>query len=244
MSFILRLKRADTPVFAFLKSAYRFFTTSSLPVPRAVKPIGHLIYNLHYSAWLFGNRLITFFYREPLFRSRCEHVGKRLTIYLMPEAWGHTSISIGDDVVFQGKCGIYSGRVNDRAMLRIGDRVSVGHGVTFSCNESIVVESHVLIANNCTIADNDGHPLDADLRAAGMPPPASHTRPVRICEKAWIGAGSYILKGVTVGPGAVVGAGSVVSKDIPPFAIAVGNPARVLRILAPDETASEAGSAL
>ena len=231
MSFILRLKRADTPFFKALKSAYRFAVTASIPIPSAVKPLGRLLYNLHYAGWMAVNRLITFFYREPLFRSRCESVGRRLTMYLLPEAPGHTSLYLGDDVAIQGKIGVYSGRVNDLAVLRIGNHVSIGHQVMFSCNQEIVIEDHVLIANNCTISDNDGHPVDAEARAAGLPPPASRIRPVRICEQAWIGAGCYILKGVTVGRGAIVGAGSVVTEDVPPFTVVAGNPARMVRKL-------------
>ncbi|MDH4236354.1 MAG: hypothetical protein OEV17_03815 [Nitrospira sp.] len=58
---------------------------------------------------------------------------------------------------------------------------------------------------------------------------------VDIHDKAWIGLDAIILKGVTIGEGAIVGAGSVVSKDVPPFTIVAGNPARVVRELGPDE---------
>jgi acetyltransferase-like isoleucine patch superfamily enzyme len=59
--------------------------------------------------------------------------------------------------------------------------------------------------------------------------------PIRICRGAWIGARSIILKGVTIGEGAIVGAGSVVTRDVPAFTIVAGNPARILRELATDE---------
>ena len=59
--------------------------------------------------------------------------------------------------------------------------------------------------------------------------------PVHIGHDAWIGCLVVILKGVTIGEGAVVGAGSVVSNDVPPFTIVAGNPARVVRELGPDE---------
>ena len=54
-------------------------------------------------------------------------------------------------------------------------------------------------------------------------------KPVRICRKAWIGAGATILPGVTVGENAVVGAGSVVTRDVPPMTIVAGNPAKIIR---------------
>ena len=54
---------------------------------------------------------------------------------------------------------------------------------------------------------------------------------IRIGDDVWIGAGAIILPGVTIGEGAVVGAGAVVTKDIPPFAIVVGNPAKIIRYI-------------
>jgi galactoside O-acetyltransferase len=56
-------------------------------------------------------------------------------------------------------------------------------------------------------------------------------RPVVICDKAWIGFGVKILKGVTIGEGAVIAAGSVVTKDVPPRHVVGGNPARIIRAL-------------
>ncbi len=62
-----------------------------------------------------------------------------------------------------------------------------------------------------------------------------HSAPVVIRSKAWIGARAIITKGVVIGEGGIVASGSVVTKDVPPFTIAVGNPARVIRELGPDE---------
>jgi acetyltransferase-like isoleucine patch superfamily enzyme len=63
---------------------------------------------------------------------------------------------------------------------------------------------------------------------ANLPPDPKDSRPVRICRGAWIGNGSHIMKGVTIGEGAVIGANSVVISDIPAYALALGNPAQVL----------------
>jgi len=63
--------------------------------------------------------------------------------------------------------------------------------------------------------------------------------PVSIGDKCWIGAKSIILKGVRIGEGAIVGAGSVVTKNVPPWTIVAGNPARVIRELTADERAWE-----
>jgi acetyltransferase-like isoleucine patch superfamily enzyme len=65
------------------------------------------------------------------------------------------------------------------------------------------------------------------LRAQNAPIHPRDIRPVRICKYAWIGNGSYIMKGVTIGEGAVIGANSVVISDVPPYSLALGNPAEV-----------------
>ena len=63
---------------------------------------------------------------------------------------------------------------------------------------------------------------------AGQPPQSDKVRPIRICRNAWIGHGCHIMKGVTVGEAAIIAAGSVVVKDVPPYSIFAGNPGRVV----------------
>ena len=65
------------------------------------------------------------------------------------------------------------------------------------------------------------------MRIAKVPSDLKDVRPVRICKKAWIGNGTHIMKGVTIGEGAIVGANSVVMSNIPPYCLALGNPAEV-----------------
>ena len=94
-------------------------------------------------------------------------------------------------------------------------------------NREIVIEEDVTISFDCRISDNDGHPREADLRARNAPLDPRDIHPVRIRRHACIGSGSQIMKGVTVGEGAVIGANSVVISDIPPYCLAMGNPAEV-----------------
>lgn len=71
------------------------------------------------------------------------------------------------------------------------------------------------------------HPLDRSTRAAGL----EYARPIRIGSRVWIGGGAIVLPGVTLGDGCVVGAGAVVTRDLPAGSLAVGNPARIIRSL-------------
>lgn len=121
-------------------------------------------------------------------------------------------------------------RVNERAtgQIRIGDRV-VLQGVAIVAYERVEIGNDVMFGPNVTIMDSSGHPL----RGRGEPGEAARTTssPVSIGDNAWIGAGAMILKGVTVGEDAVIGAQSVVYEDVPAGAVALGNPARVVKQL-------------
>lgn len=88
--------------------------------------------------------------------------------------------------------------------------------------------------------DNLTHPLDYKARRAHFSEITTHRHsekidlgdmPVTIRQDAWIGAHSLVLRGVTIGEGAIVAAGSVVTKDVPPFTIVAGNPAKIVREL-------------
>lgn len=125
--------------------------------------------------------------------------------------------------------------------------ISIGHRSFISGSliaaQSIEIGDDVLIAWNVTIVDHNSHPIafsqrqpDAVNWLAGHKDWTHVTiSPVKICDKAWIGFNAIILKGITIGEGAIIGAGSVVTKDIPPWTIAAGNPARVIREISAHE---------
>jgi acetyltransferase-like isoleucine patch superfamily enzyme len=225
------VKRADTPFYAGLKRIAKAILTFHIPVPGLVKPFFRLLYGLHFAIIGSFRRIRVLFYAEPLFRSRCESVGKSLSLERLPYVAGHPRIVIGDNVRLSGWIGFASGHILDHPEVIIGNRVFLGDGVTLKANRQIVIEDDVLISQGCYIGDSDDHPIDLEARIAGRPSAAEEIRPVRIARGAWIGRRSLILKGVTIGEGAIVGAASIVTKDVPPFSIAAGNPARVIRSL-------------
>jgi galactoside O-acetyltransferase len=130
----------------------------------------------------------------------------------------------------------------DGASIKIGDRVFVG-GSTLVCAENIEIGNDVLISWGCTIVDHNSHSIAWNERSQDVVNWTQgkknwlfvKTKPVKICDRAWLGFNVILLKGVTIGIGAVVGAGSVVTKDIPPYSIAAGNPAVVIREIPEDE---------
>ncbi len=116
------------------------------------------------------------------------------------------------------------------AILTIGDDFGMTGG-SLVCDERVTIGDRVWIGANTIIADTDFHPLDPQRRSEN--PLAASTAPITIADDVFIGMNALILKGVTIGARAVVGAGSVVTSDVSPEAIVAGNPARVIGELSP-----------
>ena len=108
--------------------------------------------------------------------------------------------------------------------VHMGKGVYANFGLTLVDDGEIFIGDFTMIGPNVTVA-TAGHPIWPELRKRGY----QYNVPVKIEENVWIGAGAVILPGVTIGKNSVIGAGSVVTKDIPPNAVAVGNPCTVIR---------------
>jgi acetyltransferase-like isoleucine patch superfamily enzyme len=92
----------------------------------------------------------------------------------------------------------------------------------------IVIEDDVSVAGGLQFMDSDAHPRDTAESIPDLSPRREEVKPICICRRARIGENSFILKGVTVGEGAIIGVNSVVVTDIPLYSVAMGNPARVV----------------
>ncbi|MBQ8696593.1 MAG: sugar O-acetyltransferase [Clostridia bacterium] len=108
--------------------------------------------------------------------------------------------------------------------MHVGNNFYSNFNLTVVDDADIYIGDSVMIAPNVTIATGT-HPVCPELREKVY----QYNLPVRIGNRVWIGAGAIILPGVTIGEDSVIGAGSVVTKDIPAGVVAVGNPCRVLR---------------
>lgn len=124
--------------------------------------------------------------------------------------------------------------------ISIGEYCYIGEQSHIWSSAQISIGDRVLIAHNVNIFDSQTHPLNPTQRhqhyreiiTSGHPAKIDlGESPIRIGNDVWIGCLSIVLRGVTIGEGAIVGAGSVVSKDVPAFTIVAGNPARVIRQL-------------
>jgi acetyltransferase-like isoleucine patch superfamily enzyme len=142
------------------------------------------------------------------------------------------SLTIGENSIVEAKI-VFE---RDDARVTIGERTFIGSSL-LDCATKIVIGDDVLISFGATITDHDSHSTNFEHRKNDVLMWRQgrkdwthvHSRPVTIGNKAWVGMHSIILEGVNIGEGAIIGAGSVVTRDVAPYTIVAGNPARVIR---------------
>lgn len=145
------------------------------------------------------------------------------------------SFSLGSKSIFEGN--FFFDKPG--AKIVVGNRTFIGGATKLIAANEIQIGSDVLISWNCTIADHNSHSLEFEQRRNDVVNWGAGSKDwsnvkigsVIIQDKAWIGFNSIILKGVTIGEGAIVAAGSVVVKDVAPYTIVGGNPAQLIKKL-------------
>lgn len=156
------------------------------------------------------------------------------------------ALDIGDDCIL-GNQVIFE---SDRGKVTIGNRVFINAGTQIISRSMVEIGNDVTIAWGCVIYDHDSHSQSyinriEDQRRQLQDFPSGNmvahknwrtvaTAPISIRDYAWLGFGVVVLKGVTIGEGAIVGARAVVTRDVPAWTIAAGNPARVVKKIPPD----------
>ncbi len=158
-----------------------------------------------------------------------------------PRAWGiwnilvhGSNIRLGENVVFIGGKGarthlttVKMGRHN--GSISIGSNVLVMSGVRLSSATGITIGDDTMLANFCYLTDADWHDIHDRTEVVGG------TAPIVLEKNVWIGDSAIVCKGVRVGENSIVGAGSVVTKDVPPNVVVAGNPAKVVKHLDPSK---------
>lgn len=122
--------------------------------------------------------------------------------------------------------------VGTERVICIGNDVQLNDYVHIAAIQNITIKNNVLIASRVFISDHNHGDFNREVDASVMLPPARRplsSKPVLIEESVWIGENVCILPGVTIGRNAIVGAGAVVTKDVPAWSLAVGNPAAVIK---------------
>jgi acetyltransferase-like isoleucine patch superfamily enzyme len=209
------------------------------PIPRALTvPLLAVFLTLR-STYKFFVRV---FICEPFFKAYCTKYGRGVhTGASLHWIMGRGQLIVGDNVRIDGKCTFsFAARFSDQPTLIIGDNTGISHGCHFTIGKKIVIGRQCRIANNVWIFDSPGHTADPIGRMAGLPPTDDEVVPVVIEDNVWIGRGAIIMKGVSIGQGSIVVAGSVVMMNVPPNTMVAGNPARQLRKLTDPTVAIDA----
>jgi acetyltransferase-like isoleucine patch superfamily enzyme len=119
--------------------------------------------------------------------------------------------------------------VGPKGNLIVGRNVGMS-SCSIVCHEKIIIGNHVNLGGNVVIYDTDFHSLNAaDRMDAKVDEQNTQRRKVVLCDGVFVGAHVTILKGVTIGENSIIGAGSVVTKDVPPNEVWAGNPAKFVR---------------
>lgn len=227
--FLLKIRRREN---AFYNGLYRTafgLRRMRLPLPRALFVA---IYYLSEFVSAVASILHRVLWADPLFRSRCTSVGQGLFLVGgVPCIHGRLAIYIGDNVTLYGRSTIDANQVHELPILRIGDNTYLGDFLRISVGQEVTIGRHCYVSDRVYIADHDGHPIEPEKRRRREQVAADRIRPVVIEDDVWIGRCSIILKGVRIGYGAVVGAGSVITSDVPPLTVYCGNPARLVKRL-------------
>jgi maltose O-acetyltransferase len=155
---------------------------------------------------------------------RCAQVGRLPRVYgkLRLRTWGR--ITIGEKLLVMGTLVPSEIVAQPGGVVEIGDHVFINYGVSISAHRLVRIGNRCQIGNWSILIDNDYHWSEDPRR----PAPSA---PIILEDDVWLGARVIVLKGVTIGRGAVIGAGSVVTRCVPPRCVAVGAPARVVRTL-------------
>lgn len=146
-----------------------------------------------------------------------------------------SQLILDDEVWLYGRVIIQS-----HGACKLGKYVKVGNATTIQCVNRVEIDDYTIIADNVVITDNNNHPVSPSYRKEWAVNYSDNnmslwkhsvSKPTIIERNVWIGANSRVCKGVRIGEGSIVAANSIVTKDVPPFSIVAGNPARIVKTL-------------
>lgn len=164
-----------------------------------------------------------------LYLHRCTAVGRRPRVYGRPRIINQGSMEIGDRFILFNHIVTSELVTHPQGRIEIGDGVFINHGASLSAHKLIRIGNGCQIGAYACMMDNDYHQVENRERLGD-------SRPIVLGENVWLGVRVVILKGVNVGNNAVIGAGSVVTDDVPANTVVGGVPAKTIRSFEPDNS--------
>lgn len=222
------VKEQNSPMSKLLN---KLFFAIRYPAIPAFKPVFLPIFWLHSFTQKLIHEVLRIAYYTPLFRVRLKKGGDRVFLYDgFPCIEGPVDIEMGQRCRVSGISTITGRSAGEqRSKLVIGNNCSIGWQNNIAVGNEIRLGDNVRLAGKAFLAGYPGHPLNAKDRADGKPDLDSQVRPIILENDVWLGTGTTVLAGVTIGQGTIVSAGSVVTKSLPAWVIAGGNPAKVIK---------------
>lgn len=203
---------------------------ASFPV---IPGLHHALYSLHVGIREGLSNFLRIFWYTPLFQTRLVRPARRLKLDSgLPYMQGIVRMELGEGCRVAGNMNV-TGRAGGRdvATLIVGDNVDIGWGANIAVGRRIEIGNNTRLAGGNYLLGYPGHPLDAAARARGEMDTDDQVGDIILEDDVWVGSRSTIIGGVRVGRGTIIAAGSVVTKSLPPFVLAAGNPAVVKRTL-------------
>ena len=172
--------------------------------------------------WDNGNAVV----RARWYLRHADDVGTRVRLRGRPAVTNHGRMIIGERVQLFSTIATLELVADADGLLEIGPRTLVNFGCSLVATKLVRIGAHCHIGPYTMMLDNDFHRVEPERRLE-----RPESKPIIVEENVWIGARVILMSGVTVGKDACVGAGSVVTSDVPPRTLAAGVPARVIREL-------------
>jgi acetyltransferase-like isoleucine patch superfamily enzyme len=229
-TFVQKVRRGETPLYAWLNRRAKGILRIEAPYVHGWHGFLYRERQLRTGLWRNFWRV---WYYQPLFRSQCAACGKNLYLHQwgegIPYIDGNVDITIGENVKIVDKAAIMGLTVAERPRLVIGDNSDIVLPI------AIMIGNEVSIGSNCMIgcqliSDNPGHRTYYKDRI-NQRVEVEKIGKVVIHDHVWAAYNSMIVGNVTVGTGAIIAAMAVVTRDVPPFCVVTGNPARIVKKL-------------
>jgi len=176
--------------------------------------------------------------RAHFYLRSAEKLGSRVRLWGTPAVFNHGRLLIGDRVRFNSLVAALELGVGPQGTLDIGNNVFINYGTSVGATKLVRIGERCNIGSHVILIDNSFHELDPDRRHV-----QPESQPVILEPNVWLASRVIVLPGVTIGENSVIGAGSVVTKDIPANVLAAGIPAKVIRPIRDEAAARRQASA-